>query len=150
MRSAGLVVIAALTIAGQAEAQSGDCRKIAVYPARCFSMSKPDRRCPAIPAERAPCFAVHARLTFANGAPAARLLPAHSRRILGVVGGDGDAAAADLLPAAVEAVAKPPTPGSYRDVDGDFRVCPLATERAGWMRPVCIASASRLSLAPPR
>jgi hypothetical protein len=29
-------------------------------------------------------------------------------------------------------------------VEGDFRVCPLASEQAGWMRPVCIAGASHV------
>jgi hypothetical protein len=68
-------------------------------------------------------------------------------RSFAVFGADGDPASPALLPEAVEAIAQPPTPGTLRSVVGAFRVCPLAQQRAGWMQPVCVASATHLSLA---
>ena len=135
----------ALICVGEARA-AADCRRVPVYSAPCFSQIKPHAGCPAIPRAKAPCFTVHGRLALYNGTPSFRLLPLRSHRILGVLGGDGDAESATLLPKNVDVVAKPPEPGAYRDVFGDFRVCPLAVERAGWMQPVCIASARHVML----
>lgn len=114
-------------IAGVAEAGGADCRRM------------PDRE---------PCFSVRGELVVANGNPTFRLRPRGSRRVLGVVGGDGDAASPSALTPALRAAMTPPSPGELRPVVGVFRVCPLAPDRPGRMRPVCIADASRISLAP--
>lgn len=133
-----------LAIAGAAVAAGDDCRRIPVYSARCFSDRGPSSRCRTIPASQAACFVVHGRLSVANGAPSLRLVPRGSHRILGVFGGDGDAESPTVLPPGLRAAMLPTGPGSLRTVVGDFRVCPLATERTGWMRPVCIASATHV------
>jgi hypothetical protein len=139
--------VGVLALIGQAQAlAAADCRRVPVYSAPCFSQIKPHRGCPAIPRARAPCFTVHGRLALYNGTPSFRLLPLRSHRILGVLGGDGEAESPTLLPKGVEDIAKPLAPGAYRDVFGDFRVCPLALARTGWMRPVCIVSARHVTL----
>lgn len=127
-----------------AEARGDDCRRIAVYTAPCFSQVKPHAGCRAIPYARAPCFVVHGILQGSNGVPALRLWRSGTKRVLGVVGGDGDPAAADLIPEPLNAQMTTTTPGWLRSVDADFRVCPLATEKAGWMQPVCIVGATHV------
>jgi hypothetical protein len=131
-------------LAGQAEAGGADCRRIPVTTAACFLVNS--RGCPTIPYARTPCFTVHGRLALANGTPSFRLLPLNSRRVFGVLDGRGNAESPTLLPKAVDDIAKPPGPGPDRDLFGDFRVCPLAVERAGWMRPVCIVSGRHVTL----
>ena len=96
----------------------------------------------------APCFRVVGRLAFTNGGPAVRLRPRGSRRVLGVVGGEGDAASPRLLPGNVELLSRPPSPGARLDLLGSFEVCPLAPERRGRMRPVCLAAATDLAVSP--
>jgi hypothetical protein len=139
--------LAVLVVAGPAGASGGDCRRAPVYTARCFDLPKPHRSCDAVAHAAAPCFAVRGRVYAANGAPAIRLSRAGTRRIFGVVGGEGDPASPTLLPPALRAAMTPTQPGSLQSVEGDFRVCPLATGRAGWMQPVCIASAAHLVVA---
>jgi hypothetical protein len=144
MRSLGPIVIAALAIAGQAAAQGADCRRIPVFAAQCFGTQKPNRRCPVIPSTQQPCFAVHGTIGVSNGTPGIRMWPRGTKRILGVFGGEGDAASPTVLPPKLRAAMDPKAPtrnGALLSVSGDFRICPLATERAGWMRPVCIVSA---------
>ncbi len=135
--------VCAMFTASAADASAGDCRRTPVLTATCFSMRRGGGGCPA--QAPPPCRMIHARLYVANGGPPAlRLFPSGSRRILGVFGGDGSAEAPDLPPNVAAAMA-PPSPGDLMPVAGDFRVCPLALQKAGWMQPVCIASASRLS-----
>jgi hypothetical protein len=136
----------ALLSAIAAEAAGGDCRRIPVYSARCFSERGPGSRCRTMPDWQAPCFVVRGNLRVYNGTPSLRLFPLRSHRILGVFGGDGDAESLTLLPKSVDHVARSIGPGPFGDVLGDFRVCPMASELAGWMRPVCIESASRMTL----
>jgi hypothetical protein len=127
VRTAALIALLALAAA---EARAApDCRTAAQEPQACFT--------------------VRGRLSVANGAPTFRLRPAGSRRLLGVVGGDGDAASASVLPANLRAAMTPAAPGELTPVTGRFRVCPLAPERAGRMRPVCIAEAGEIAPAPP-
>ncbi len=86
-------------------------------------------------------------MTFGNGTPGVRLSPSGSHRVLGVFGGaDADPESPQLLPRSVEARAASPTQAPFLDLTGDFDVCPLASDRAGWMRPVCITSAAHLAL----
>jgi hypothetical protein len=129
---------AALVAAGAARADAPDCRTAPVYPAGCFGGGP---GCRAIPYAQQPCFTVRGRLSGWNGNPTFRLAPRGTKRLLGVFGGDADAASPTVLPQNVRAAMTPPTPGDLTPVTGVFRVCPLAPDRPGWMRPVCIAEA---------
>jgi hypothetical protein len=105
--------------------------------------------CRVSPAVREPCFTVRGRLSVWNGTPTFRLHPDGSKRLLGVVGGDGDPASQTVLPTVVlSAMMAPPARGELHSVAGDFRVCPLTADRPGRMRPVCIADASRIAPSP--
>ena len=97
---------------------------------------------------RQPCFSVRGRLSGWNGAPTFRLRPRGSRRLLGVVGGDGDPASPSALTPALRAAMTPPAPGDLLPVTATFRVCPLAPDRPGRMRPVCIAAATGVAQSP--
>ncbi|MEJ0066735.1 MAG: hypothetical protein WDM85_16045 [Caulobacteraceae bacterium] len=77
---------------GQADAAGADCRRIPVYSAPCFSQAKPHPGCVAISHAKAPCFVVHGILHGSNGVPAVRLWRSGTKRVLGIVGGDGDPA----------------------------------------------------------
>jgi hypothetical protein len=107
------------------------------------SWAAPD--CRPTSAVRQPCFSVRGRLSVWNGAPTFRLQPTGSKRMLGVAGGDGDPASPSVLSPALRAAMTPPSPGELSPVTGVFRVCPLAPDRPGRMRPVCIATASRIA-----
>jgi hypothetical protein len=119
--------LAALTAAGPVVAASAGCRNS--------------------PKVVAPCFTVRGRLLAANGAPTFRLRRIGTHRTLGVVGDTGDENPLTLLPPSLEARMKPPTPGPYRTVYGDFRVCPLTRARPGRMQFVCIDRASHVVVA---
>jgi hypothetical protein len=143
--SRSVAVAAVLALIGtEARAASVDCRRIQVYSAPCFSQPKPHAGCDPIPYARAPCFVVHGILQGSNGVPALRLWRSGTKRVLGVVGGDGDPAAADLIPEPLNSQMTTSTPGWLRSVDADFMVCPLAVEKAGWMQPVCLVGATHL------
>jgi len=151
IRSTRLLFAAAalLVLAEQpASAGEGDCRRVPIYPGSCSLDVHPPRGCEPIPYARLPCFTVRGRLFAANGAPAIRLRPSGTSRLLGVLGGDGDAASPTLLPSQLRSAMTPSSPGFLRPLTGDFRVCPLAPEQAGRMRPVCIVSAAHLVAAP--
>ena len=143
--AAAVLGVCAMLTATTANASAGDCRRTPVLTATCFSMRRVGGGCPA--QSPPPCRVIHARLHGTNGTPALRLSASGSRRILGVFGGDGGAESPDLLPPNVATAMAPPSPGDLMPVSGDFRVCPLALQKAGWMQPVCIASASRLTAA---
>jgi hypothetical protein len=149
---------AVLGLLGAVEAQAAgaDCRRIPVYSAPCFSQPKPHAGCAPIPYARAPCYSVHGILQGSNGVPAVRLWRSGTKRVLGIVGGDGDPAADGLIPEPLNTQMTTTTPGWLRSVDADFRVCPLAAEKAGWMQPVCLVGATHVvftrrhyGLAPP-
>ena len=132
----------------EARAAVDDCRSVPVYTAPCFSQTKPHAGCAAIADAKAPCFVVHGVLEPANGTPSLRIHKLGTRRLAGGGEGDGDPDLSLLRQAAArwKAVMTPDTPGDLNSVSGDFRVCPLATERAGWMQPVCIAGAAHLAV----
>lgn len=149
---------AVLGLLGAAEAQAGgvDCRRVPVYSAPCFSQPKPHAGCEPISYAKAPCFIVHGILQGSNGVPAVRLWRSGTKRVLGIVGGDGDPAADGLIPEPLNTQMATTTPGWLRSARADFRVCPLATEKAGWMQPVCLVGATHVvftrrhyGLAPP-
>jgi hypothetical protein len=142
-----VAAVAVLALTGaEARAAGDDCRSIPVYAAACFSQIKPHAGCTPISDAKAPCFVVRGVLEPSNGTPGLRIHRLGTRRLLGVVGGDGDPDSLSMPPPRVKAVMTPPTPGDLNSVSGDFRVCPLATERAGWMQPVCIAGATHLAV----
>jgi hypothetical protein len=105
--------------------------------------------CRHAPFYAAPCFSVRGRLDGYNGTPTFRLRPAGSHRLLGVLGGDGDPASPSVLPDNVRAAMTPPEPGSLNPVEGVFTVCPMAADKPGRMRPVCLESATALKPPPP-
>jgi len=80
------------------------------------------------------CFTVHGRLKIYNGTPACRIWIIGTKRILGI--------------ACDEQVDLPPDIYSFIVGDaaiyGDFRVCPLTPEHKGWMRDVCVESATHI------
>ncbi|MDR3416209.1 MAG: hypothetical protein P4L83_08485 [Nevskia sp.] len=84
--------------------------------------------CKANPEVVAACFEVHGRLSAWNGAPAFRIWPAGTQRMLGIHNSE--------LPAALRS--------RMTDFDtelwGTFTVCPFTPERAGHMRMVCVES----------
>jgi hypothetical protein len=127
------------------------CQSRTVPTASCFRPTRADAvRCSRAPLKPAACFDIRGRLSAWNGAPSLRLQPAGGRRLLGVLGPEGDAVSPVLLPEVVRAAMAPPAPGSLRPVAGVFRVCPLALQKPGHMQPVCIAGVSHLvSAAPP-
>ena len=134
-----------MSLVGLNTAEAGDlgCRKIPVLAAECFKAGE-TAHCQGRQVVAPSCFDVHGRLEFANGSPTVRLWPIGSRRLFGVFGGDGDPDSPTLLPLVVRTAATPSTPGSMLAVVGDFRVCPLASERRGWMQPVCIEGAAHV------
>jgi hypothetical protein len=134
-------------LAAPAAEAAGDCRRIPVETAACYFSGKPPA-CHTVPTAAQPCFTAPGRLSVYNGTPGIRLWLRGTKRLLGVVGGDGDAESDTLLPPRLRAAMMPTKPGPLLTVVGVFRVCPLATERAGWMRPVCIVSATQVVAIP--
>ena len=87
------------------------------------------------------CRWVHGRMTEGNGTPSTRIWPVGTHRILGVVNpGHPDVDAGEMP----ERVLNLRTPEHDFTVWGDFYVCPVAPERAGWMRLVVVKGARRL------
>jgi hypothetical protein len=86
------------------------------------------------------CYWVSGRLSTANGTPTFRIWPKGTKRLLGVTSRSGPLENADVLPHSLRQA----RPTFDRDVWGDFRVCPLAPDRAGWMRMVILVDARRL------
>jgi hypothetical protein len=88
-----------------------------------------------------PCYWVHGRMTAGNGTPSTRIWPVGTRRLLGVVSPRRPDAEAGEMP---KNVLRLLTPAHDFTVWGDFYVCPIAPERAGWMRFVVVKEAKRL------
>ena len=86
---------------------------------------------------------VHGRLTLGNGTPGFRIWPVGTKRMLGVLDGNGEDETDNVIPSKVRKLAFAPG-GLEIPVFGDYEVCPLTTERQGWMQMVCIKSASNL------
>jgi hypothetical protein len=145
LRPAAALAAGLALIAGAAEAGGADCRRVAVQPAGCAGGAAV---CHLISHARQPCFSVRGRLSVWNGAPTFRLHPDGSKRVLGVVGGDGDPASPSVLTPGLRAEMTPPAPGELNPVTAIFRVCPLAPDRPGRMRPVCIAGATGITPSP--
>src|SRR5687768_10147911 len=88
-----------------------------------------------------PCYWVEGRLTVGNGTPSVRIWPRGTRRLLGVTTRLHESEGPNVIPGNVRAFL-----ASNRTdrVWGQFRVCPLAADRPGWMRPVTIVRARHL------
>ena len=101
--------------------------------------------CAASPKLVGACFTVHGRLALWNGAPAFRIWPVGTKRMLGVNGADNDPEAASPIPDAVARLRKT----DFTQVYGDYRVCPFSLGKPGRMQFVCIDSAANLSAREP-
>lgn len=93
-----------------------------------------------------PCYWVHGRISVYNGSPSTRIWPVGTHRLLGVVnpGEPGeDVGQLDALPQSLQRrwIAKQ---GFPPPAWGDFYVCPVSPERAGWMRFVILKRARRI------
>lgn len=137
------ILAAAVGMAARAPGAPLDCRSTPYTSSRCVGLPNP--HCRTLPA--AACFEVAGVLGFGVGTPSIRLSPSGSHRILGVFGGDGDPEAAGIVPRNVDRLRQGPPDDYVQSVRGRFRVCPLKTDRPGWMRPVCIAAARDLVVA---
>lgn len=89
--------------------------------------------CAADPDLVGPCFKVHGRLAYWNGAPTTRITWLGTKRILGV---PDEVVPEDVAPHLVM---------DQVDAYGDFRVCPLTVQKPGHMQMVCIDSAENVT-----
>ena len=117
MKPVGVLALAALIVAVSAASNAAAARP-----------------CKADPRVVGECFRVHGRLSFYNGNPSFRIWWVGTPRILGV-NDDEDPIAPDKIAGHLS---------TDKDIFGDFVVCPLTVERAGWMRRVCVESAEHL------
>jgi hypothetical protein len=112
--------------------------------AQVLPQHRPPRKIACKTAEnRASCYWVHGRLSFYNGTPAYRLWKIGTNRLLGIYSGPGAERHDPLDNEHPELPANLPV-GYDAWAYGDFEVCPLAPERAGFMQPVCIESAKNI------
>ena len=91
------------------------------------------------------CYWINGRLTLGNGTPAIRLWPSGTNRLLGVSAADNQPESDKALPAKVSAFFRE---NRTDRIWGSFKVCPLAQDRAGVMRPVTLVAARNLKLRP--
>jgi len=103
---------------------------------------QPKKPCREHPKFVAPCFTVHARMRYYNGAPSIRLWPIGTDHLLGV--SDGQFVAGyQSLPESLRA-----TLDGQREIYADFVVCPYAPSEPGVMRLVCVDSATNIVTKP--
>ena len=95
------------------------------------------------------CFWVHGRLMAYNGAPAFRIWPMGTHRMLGVNVPKGEDSENPRFPAEVNAAWGPRFDAFSTALFGDYLVCPFSRPRGGWMQYVCVAKARRVIAAPP-
>ena len=89
------------------------------------------------------CYWVDGRLTLGNVTPAIRIWPRGTRRLLGVTTANYQSESEETLPPNVWSFLRQ----SRTDrLWGSFKVCPLAPDRPGHMRPVTVAAARQLRL----
>jgi hypothetical protein len=91
-----------------------------------------------------PCYWVRGRLMAYNGNPTFRIWPRGTHRLLGVINWDNSAnKEIDLPPILVAAL---DGRAFDKEIWGNFRVCPRASERPGRMRPVDLVDARVLAV----
>jgi len=105
--------------------------------------------CAKSPPIKGACFTVHGKLFLALGTPTIRIWPVGTKRLLGVYnwGIDFD----DTAPPNVLKLLNgdPPNDDPFAtDIYGNYTVCPLEKQRKGWMRMVCMKSATHLRAVP--
>lgn len=88
------------------------------------------------------CFRVHGRLGVFNGIPI-RIWIVGTNRVLKIRSPDRTRNEEDGLPPDALKLLEQGNAGEFV-VFGDYEVCPLAKEHAGWMRPVCVENALHL------
>jgi hypothetical protein len=111
----------------------------ALFAAPAFAAGGPSA-CEVSPKLVGACFTVHGRLALWNGAPAFRIWPIGTKRMLGVNGADDDPDAASPVPDVVAKLRKT----DMTQVYGHYRVCPFSRIQPGHMQFVCIDSATNL------
>jgi hypothetical protein len=85
-------------------------------------------------------------MTAGEGTPSTRVWPSGTHRILGVVNLEHPIADDAYAPTIPKNALDLLTPENDFTVWGDFEVCPVAAERAGWMRFVIVKHARNLSV----
>ncbi len=103
---------------------------------------QPKKPCHEHPKLVGPCFTVHARMRYYNGAPPIRLGPIGTDRLLGVSEGQS-VAGYQSLPESLRA-----TLDRQREIYADFVVCPFAPSEPDVMRLVCVSSATNIVTKP--
>ena len=93
-----------------------------------------DRRCETSPQLVGPCFTIRGRLFAANGTPGIRIWRIGTKRVLGVVPPEEEIAPKALLDRL----------SFGTRIYGDLKVCPLTSDRDGYMQMVCIEAATNL------
>ena len=83
-------------------------------------------------------------MTAGNGTPSVRIWPSGTHRLLGVVNAQHPIADDAYKPDVPDDADALLTPENDYTVWGDFYVCPVAPERAGWMRFVVVPKAKKL------
>ena len=90
-----------------------------------------------------PCYWVAGRLQPYNGTPTYRIWPRGTNRLLGVVARDDSVMEEeDRLPPSLRKL----SPRFGRQFWGEFRFCPVAPERAGWMRLGYLTAARNITV----
>lgn len=102
-----------------------------------------ERPCREHPQLIAPCFTVHGRMRYYNGAPAIRIWPVGTDRLLGVSEGRFALSGYSNLPVWFR-----DTLDSNREIYADFVVCPFTRDEPGVMRLVCVDGASKIVTKP--
>ncbi len=98
---------------------------------------QPNKPCREHPKLIGPCFTVHARMRYYNGAPSVRLWPVGTNRLLGV--SEGQFEVSETLPQSFRE-----TLDSQREIYADFVVCPFTPDEVAVMRLVCVDSATNI------
>ena len=106
-----------------------------------FSASDNSLACKGRPDLVGECRVIHGRLMFYNGTPSFRIWVVGTHRLLGVQEIKyNDNPERPLMP---ESIWKK-TGGDEYELYADFDVCPLTTQRPGWMQMVCVESAQHV------
>ena len=101
-----------------------------------YALSR-NKSCKEHPKLIGPCFNVHGRLSYYNGAPSLRLWPVGTHRLLGISEGRFALAGYDNVPPEVTSRLA----SFENEMFADFTVCPFTTDKPGIMRLVCIEAA---------
>jgi hypothetical protein len=101
-----------------------------------------NKPCKDHPSLSGPCFKIRGRMAFYNGAPALRIWPVGTDRILGISEGRFYVEGYDNVPE--ELVRQLTTFDTV--MFADFVVCPFTDDKPGVMRLICVESAENVSI----